>query len=162
MKKKTIGTIPANIYAIIIALVISVPIVLLYYYFTGEFKPEKILVRSIKIYIYAIIFFSSILVHEIIHALVFAYFAKKPWKNVKIGFSLKTFTPYAHCKVPVKKIHYTLAVVMPGIILGIIPIIIAFASSSILLLYYGLIMILGAGGDILILLLLRNVPKLMV
>jgi len=159
MKKKTISVTSASIYAMLITFIISIPILIAYYITTGVLKPEKTLVKSIKLYEFVIVVSGSIVVHELIHAAVFSVFAKDTWKNVKIGFQIKTLTPYAHCKVPLKKIHYELALMMPGIILGLIPVIIAFNTASILLLYYGLFMLMGAGGDIVLLFMLRKVPN---
>lgn len=68
----------------------------------------------------------------------------------------KYFTPYCHCKVPLKVKHYIIGAMMPAIILGVIPTIIAFFTGSIMFFYLGVNFIVAASGDFLITYMLRS------
>jgi hypothetical protein len=68
-------------------------------------------------------------------------------------------TPYANCSEPLRKTEYALALVSPGIILGLIPICFAFVNGHTLTLLYGLIMLFAAIGDFIVLAMLYGVPK---
>lgn len=62
----------------------------------------------------------------------------------------KMFTPYAHCKEPLKIKHYTVALLTPLILVGIIPSIIGIAMGKGLILLFGIILSGGAAGDLMI------------
>ena len=159
MKKKTVSISKANLFSLFFIVLISVPTILTYYFLWGNLKLEGLQIDYISLFIFIVIIFSSILVHELIHASVFAYFSEDNWKSVKLGVLWRKLTPYAHCKAPLLAKHYKLAVIMPGIILGVIPIVLAISIESLLLLYYGLFMIMSAAGDFMIFVLLLKIPK---
>ncbi|MCD8406476.1 DUF3267 domain-containing protein [Tenacibaculum dicentrarchi] len=160
MKKKTIKTSKANLFSLLFTVVIFVATILLYYLLWGDLNLEVLKIHHYTdIFIFLIIVFSSVLVHELIHAFVFAYFSKGNFKSVKIGVLWSQLTPYAHCKEALLVKHYKLAVIMPGIILGIVPIFSAILIESLLLLSYGIFMIMAAAGDFMIFILLMKVPK---
>lgn len=159
MKKKTINISKANLFSLFFIVIIAVPTILTYYAIWGNLTLEGSQIDYVSVFIFIVIVFGSILLHELIHASVFAYFSKDKWKSVKIGVLWKKLTPYAQCKVPLLAKHYKLAVIMPGIVLGIIPIVLAISIESLLLLYYGLFMIMSAGGDFMIFLLLIKIPE---
>jgi len=52
---------------------------------------------------------------------------------------------------------YRIALIMPGIILGILPSVYGIITSNSLILFWGLVFILAAGGDLLVLWLIRKV-----
>lgn len=159
MKKKTINISKANLFSLFFIVIIAVPTILSFYAIWGNLKLEGFQIDYTSIFVFMAIAFSSILLHELIHALVFAYFSENNWKSVKIGVLWKKLTPYAHCKAPLLAKHYKLAVIMPGIVLGIVPIVLAISIESVLLLYYGLFMIMSAAGDFMIFILLLKIPK---
>jgi hypothetical protein len=77
-----------------------------------------------------LILFLSMFIHELILAFFFEFFSKKNWKNVKIGFIWKYLTPYAHCSGPLKLEHYRAALLMPGILLGFVPLFISLVVGN--------------------------------
>lgn len=103
-----------------------------------------------------IVLVGGIILHELIHGMIWAAFAKKGFKSIKFGILLKMFTPYCHCKEPLKVKYYILGAIMPGIVLGIIPAIVAVCIGMKSLLIAGMFFTMAAGGDILIINLLRN------
>jgi hypothetical protein len=67
-----------------------------------------------------ILFVLSIL-HELLHAIGFLIFGKVNWSDIAFGVKWKSLTPYGYCKIPVKAIVYIIALILPTIILGVIP-----------------------------------------
>ncbi|GHT74729.1 hypothetical protein AGMMS50262_08320 [Bacteroidia bacterium] len=101
----------------------------------------------------------GIIAHELIHGIFWAQYAKNGFKSIKFGILLKMLTPYCHCKEALKVKHYIIGAVMPAIILGIIPSIIAICIGNIGLLAFGIIFTMAAAGDFLIINLLRKENK---
>ncbi|QNF33143.1 DUF3267 domain-containing protein [Adhaeribacter swui] len=104
------------------------------------------------------IIFIGILVHELIHGLTWASFAKQGYKSMRYGVLWKSFTPYCHCKEPLRVKHYIIGALMPAILLGILPSVLALITGNLGLLLFGLFFTLAAGGDFLIVSLLRKEP----
>jgi hypothetical protein len=98
-------------------------------------------------------------VHELIHALSFMIFGRKPFSAIKFGFQWKTITPYAHLKEPVEVTAYRIATFMPGLVLGIVPYILSLLTGDGSLFWFSVVHLSAAGGDWLILWLIRNVQK---
>lgn len=99
-------------------------------------------------------FVVSIVVHELLHGTGWALFAKNKFKSIAFGVVWQQLMPYCTCKEPLKKGPYIVGLVLPLIILGIIPSIVACILGSYLLILYGMLMIICAGGDLLILFLI--------
>jgi len=66
------------------------------------------------------------------------------------------FTPYCHCKEPLKVKHYIFGAIAPAIILGIIPSVLAILIGNLKLLIFGIFFTMAAGGDILMINLIRK------
>ena len=87
--------------------------------------------------------------HELIHGITWMIVAKCSWSDIKFGVMWKKLcTPYCHCKVPMNVNQYSLALLMPLIVLGVLPSLLSFVVGSGLLLFYGILGIVGAMGDI--------------
>jgi len=95
----------------------------------------------------------GIVLHELIHGLFWAMFTKNGFKSIKFGImpASKLFSPYCHCKEPLKLNHYRLGAIMPLIILGIIPTIISICIGSLFLFVLGIFFIMVASADVLVL-----------
>ncbi|MEJ2749206.1 MAG: DUF3267 domain-containing protein, partial [Anaerolineae bacterium] len=100
----------------------------------------------------------GILVHELLHAVGFVWVGKAPVTAVKLGFSWKGLAPYAHCRVPMRASAYRLAIILPGLVLGILPGMWGIVQRSLPLVLWGILMIVAAGGDLAVLLAIRHVP----
>ena len=100
---------------------------------------------------------AGIVLHELIHGACMAAFARNGWKSVSFGFNIKTFAPYAHCKEPLRLNAYRLSLVMPGILLGDIPVLISWFTGNILFLLFGILFYWAVAGDMMILWLSRNI-----
>ena len=104
-------------------------------------------------------FILGIAVHELIHGITWMIAGKKPLNAIKYGFQVSTLTPYAHCKEPMYVNAYRIGAVMPGLLLGVVPSLIAILNGNIWLIAFGIFFTIAAGGDFTILWLLRNVSK---
>ena len=102
---------------------------------------------------------SGALLHETLHGLSFLVFGKLNIKQIKIGFQWKTITPFAHCKVPVKAKIYRIALIVPALLLGIVPAIIALITGTGWLIIYGIIFTIVGGGDFLTIWIIRKAKK---
>ena len=100
---------------------------------------------------------AGIVLHELIHGICMAAFAKNGWKSVTFGFNPKAIAPYAHCKEPLSPDAYRLSLVMPGILLGDIPVLISWFTGNILLLFFGILFCWAAFGDVIVLWLSRKI-----
>jgi hypothetical protein len=99
----------------------------------------------------------GIVIHEVIHGLSWAIFGNKPFRSIKFGFMWKTITPYTHIKEPIEVNAYRLGAFMPGLILGIIPFILAMFTGSGDLMWFSLLHTTAASGDWLILWIIRAI-----
>lgn len=100
----------------------------------------------------------GIVAHEVLHAIAWKLTAKPPKGAVRLGFYWKALTPYAHCSVPMSARDYQTGAVTPGIILGVIPMLLGLFFGWGGWMMFGLLFTLAAGGDALIIWLLRGVP----
>ncbi len=99
----------------------------------------------------------SVLAHEALHGLGFAWFGQVTRSALHFGIQLKTLTPYTHCQVPMSASGYRLSLALPGIALGALPAALGMALGIGWLLLYGLLMLFAAGGDLAILWAIRSV-----
>ena len=98
-----------------------------------------------------------VVVHELIHGLTWIRFTPNGMADIEFGFMKEYLTPYCTCKAPLPKTGYIIGSLAPGVLLGIVPTIVAIAMGSVSLLFLGVIMTLSGGGDALIVaLLLRH------
>ena len=99
---------------------------------------------------------AGIVAHELIHGITWACFAKRGFRSIRIGVMWGMLTPYCHCKEPLTIRHYRLGALMPLIILGILPLLLAYPLRSVPLLLWGILFVTSAAGDILIVWKLRK------
>lgn len=100
---------------------------------------------------------AGIVLHELIHGVSMAAFAKNGWKSVSFGFNIKAIAPYAHCREPLHPNVYRLSLAMPGFLLGDIPVLISWFTGNILFLFFGILFWWAAAGDIIILWMSRKI-----
>ncbi|MCD4796118.1 MAG: DUF3267 domain-containing protein [Candidatus Cloacimonetes bacterium] len=159
MKKKdhSISMLKANLYALPVIVLTIILIVLPYCSLWGRANIKD---SFASIYATLIVFFLVLIlgtcIHEILHGLSFLIFGKLSLKQIKIGFQWKTVTPYAHCKVPITAGVYRIALIMPTLLLGIIPSIIALITGIGWLMIYGVFFTIVGGGDLLVMWIIRK------
>ena len=100
----------------------------------------------------------GIVVHEALHAAGWRLFAGVPWRDITFGIHWKALMPYAHCRVPVPARAYRWAGALPGLLTGLLPVLLALIFGWGGLLILGAILLSSAAGDALIIWALRGVP----
>lgn len=86
--------------------------------------------------------------HEILHGFTWAIFTPRGIKDISFGFLLKYLSPYSTCRVPLKRWQYTLGVLMPLMVLGILPTVLGLLIGNAAFTLIGALFIIGAGGDL--------------
>jgi hypothetical protein len=89
----------------------------------------------------------GMVLHEILHAIVFAAFCKRGFASVTFGIKWKHLSPYVHCREVLRLDPYRLGTLMPGLMLGIVPGVAAVISGNSWLLTFSLFFTAGAAGD---------------
>lgn len=98
----------------------------------------------------------GILLHEALHVAGWALFGKLAFKDFDFGFNAKALMPYAHVRNPMRVKAYRWGAALPGLLLGVLPLLIGFLTSDGRWFVFGLAFTLAALGDALILWLLRK------
>ena len=144
-KDKGISMEKANIIVILMMLPIFLILSGIYYETNGksEITPQNIILALI-------IFIVGVVIHEIVHGVMWSLFCEKKLKSIKFGFDKKTFTPYAHCTELLSVSQYRIGTIAPAIVTGIIPYIISLNMNSYPLTFASILLICTAGGDLLI------------
>jgi hypothetical protein len=155
-EKLTIDIGWANAFGLIVILPIAIVYGLPYYLvWMSEIDFAKALDEyPSRIPMYTLVMLVGIVIHELIHGLVWAYYAKRGFRSIKFGVLWKMITPYCHCKEPLKVKQYIMGAIAPAIILGVLPGIIAIPIKSFGMLLFGIFFTVAACGDFLIIQLL--------
>ncbi len=159
-ERVTINIVRANLFGTLILIPIAVMYGLAYYWkwnngfslevvriFVSDVTPKAIAIGTATFFL---VFVLGSLVHELIHGVTWARYAKKGFKSIQFGMLWEMFTPYCHCNEPLLKKHYILGAVMPAIILGLIPAVISIILGNSKLLLFGIIFTMTACGDFLV------------
>lgn len=93
-----------------------------------------------------------IVLHELIHGLVWGVFARNHFRSIEFGVIWKAFTPYCTCSEPMTKWQYITGAAMPTIVLGFGTAAFSVVSNHLLLFLISELMIISGGGDFLIIL----------
>lgn len=140
-------------YANVMAFVLGVPlIVVLEIAYFRRNETLSLAIQSGDAVWFLALFAVLIVVHELIHGITWAVFAKAHWRAISFGFIAKYLTPYCTCGEPLKRYQYVIGALMPTILLGVVPCLAAVYNGSMFLFLLGAVMILGGGGDLTIVL----------
>jgi hypothetical protein len=118
---------------------------------------QMVIHNSLWLFLVPLAIIAGVVMHELIHGICMAAFAKDGWKSVSFGFNVKAFAPYAHCKEPLTPNAYRFSLVMPGILLGDIPVLIGWFTGNILFLAFGILFYWAASGDVILLWMSRKI-----
>ena len=145
--------------ATIYALAISLPLVaaLIALYATLSPEPASVILSPTQALLFMVALILGIFLHEMIHALGWAYFGRLPLRRIRFGFHARTMTPYAHAIDPMPARAYRLGAVLPALVLGALPYVIGTSLGSLAIAFFGTVYIVAAGGDLLVLWLIRKV-----
>jgi len=100
-----------------------------------------------------------IFIHEGLHGVTWAFLAKNGFKSIRFGIKWSYLTPYCHCNKPMKRNHYILGGVMPGMVTGVLPMVFAIVTANGWLLLASIFLTATAGGDILVLIRVLKYPS---
>ena len=100
-----------------------------------------------------------ILAHEAVHAIGWKLASGLAWSDFKFGFSWKGLAPYCHATKPMNVRAYRIGAILPALLTGLLPLIIAYWLISVPLILLSGIMISAAVGDVFVLWTVRNLPK---
>lgn len=150
----TIGIVRANV----LTFVIGIPVVAVAFaLFTLVNGTDGFVIGALGNPLLLVAMLVLVVVHELIHGLTWSRFTPNGMADIEFGFMKEYLTPYCTCKAPLPKTGYIIGSLAPGVLLGIVPTIVAIAMGSVSLLFLGVIMTLSGGGDALIVaLLLRH------
>lgn len=95
--------------------------------------------------------------HEGLHGIGYVW-GEASWEDLRFGVHWKALTPFAQCEVPTRVQTYRIAVALPGIVLGMIPLGVGLITGYWLAAFYGFLLLVAAAGDFLMLWILRAVP----
>ena len=98
----------------------------------------------------------SIVIHEALHGLGY-YWAGADRSDIEFGFNWSGLVPYAHCAVPLRANPYRVAIALPGLVLGVLPLVLGLSLGRWWLTAYAFLMLLAAAGDTLLLWIMRGV-----
>ncbi|HKJ69871.1 MAG TPA: DUF3267 domain-containing protein, partial [bacterium] len=105
-----------------------------------------------------LILLGGIITHEALHAFAWLLVAKNQWRAIKFGIHLTALSPYAHCTEPMPVGSYRITVILPGVLLGAVPLMIGMLLGNGPVILFGFLFTLSAGGDALVLWRIRNIP----
>lgn len=143
-ERLTLSITAANAFAVAIALPIDIVLGIGFFVFhpSGQFEFGT---GSLLAVLAA--FIVLIVVHELIHGLVWGLFAKGGRKSVSFGFIARYLTPYCSCSEPLPRHAYIIGALAPTVVLGLLPVLASYALGSLPLFLVGALMIIGGGGD---------------
>ena len=112
-----------------------------------DFKSTSIWVYEFRLFLSVLGMTACIFLHEFIHGIFFAIFAKNGWKSVSFGFNKAAFSPYCTTKETLTKKQYIIAAVMPTIVLGFALGAAAIFIGNVWFFAVTVVMVFGGGGD---------------
>jgi len=153
MKEIILDLKKVNLISVLFSVLILTFQILFYQQITSQ---SNVTLNLKTIGIITLAFIGGIILHELIHGICFAQYAKKGFKAIKFGIIWKHFVIYCHCDEPLNVNPYRLSLIMPAVILGIIPSLIAYITHSFPLLFWSCLMLIGALGDFICLWMMRS------
>lgn len=157
MKEKILDLKKVNIISMFLSPAIFIAFMIPYALFTTVSIKENFTLWTLFFIIIGSVL--GIIIHELIHALFFALYTNSGFKSIRFGAYWKHLAFYCHCEEPIKVKHYRITLLMPVVILGFIPLILAYIFQNFGLLFFACLMISGGIGDFICVFLLRNMDK---
>ncbi|MEO8217461.1 MAG: metalloprotease family protein [Acidobacteriota bacterium] len=101
-------------------------------------------------------YFAGLFVHELLHTLGYTLIGRAPIRSCPISFD--GLLVAARCLAPIRIWRYRAATALPGLVLGLLPLLTGLLAGKAWMSVYGAIMTGGALGDMRVLWVLRSVP----
>ena len=102
-------------------------------------------------------FVLGVILHELLHGLGHVC-GRASWCNLHFGVHWGALTPYAECDVPCRASSHRVTLLLPGLLLGALPVTVGTLFGEWLVVFFGFLMLLSAAGDLVTLSLLAGVP----
>lgn len=155
-RKETISPLKMNLLSFVLLFIAAVVcgglyVLALYLNLNDSFSKDSVINnihQNINFLWLSISIIFGLFVHELIHAAVAVIFAKNGFKS--INFGAKDMTLYCHCSDPLKVKEYTIVLLAPLVIMGIIPAIVGIVILNPNWVLFGIVFIAGAMGDIMV------------
>jgi len=143
------------------ALIFIIPLILLFglpfYLVWGENAFTALRFRS---FLFLTVFIlGGVAVHELLHGITWALFAKKGFRSISFGIKWEYLTPYCHCSEPLKVWQFVAGALAPAVIMGFLPAVSALFTGNTLLMCFGIFYFWAASADILTVWLMRRLKK---
>jgi len=100
-----------------------------------------------------------ILLHEFLHGIGFLWFGKVKLSDLKFGFIWKYMICSAHCKVAIPMRAFRMALLLPVLLTGFVPLIIGLVVGNSMLVAISTLLVGGGAGDWLIYRSIRSFSK---
>ena len=97
-----------------------------------------------------LLFILSIPIHELLHGIGWSIFCKAGFRSVRFGVMWSKLTPYCSCKEPLGGWPYLTGGMLPLVVLGLIPAVLAIVVGNSSLMFFGLLGVVASGGDMMI------------
>jgi hypothetical protein len=150
-EKRTINVLLASIYSVLIFIFGGIFFFVVYYLLWNQddlFDRFIMFFKNLGFFLF--VFMNGIVLHELLHGIVFSIYAKKGYKSVEFGVLWKFLTPYCHCKEPLKIRECIIAALAPTVVLGLVPSIISLFTGNIELLLFGILFFAAGAGDLML------------
>lgn len=152
-RKVTISIVAANVFAVVLLVVSTVALLIPYILIWKDQWNEGYVdwfleTLPLRGGLFLVMMLVGIVVHELLHGITWACFAPSRWRSISFGVMWKLLTPYCHCNEPMRPRPYIIGALMPLIVLGIIPAVVALFIGNLFLLCVGIFFISAASGDI--------------
>jgi hypothetical protein len=106
-----------------------------------------------------LVFTVGFLVHEMLHFLAWQAFSGFPIQEFRIGIRWNSITPVIGCQRPMSLNPFRFGLILPFLVMGICPMILAFYWVNSWLLFAGTIFMAWASADLLIFILIWKTDK---
>lgn len=148
MENLSFSVLQINLLSVFIALPVNFLFMFSYFLF-NDFSLSSVYLPYAPL-LFLLIFLLLIVVHEAIHGITWGYFASDGRKSIEYGVIWQALTPYCTCSSPLTKKQYVWGALMPTIVLGFLPGVIAIITGWEPLFLLSQFMILAGAGDFLI------------
>ena len=159
----TISIAKANALAIAliapIGLIESLPMIIFHSLSFSAFKELTFATATFGLLKLTAVITLGIVVHELLHGLGWMFFCKKKWRSISFGIKWEYMTPYCHCSEPLKRGQFLLGAALPLLVLGLVPVFIAFSTGDFKLWFFGFFFSIAASGDLIAIWMLRKVKR---
>lgn len=100
----------------------------------------------------------AVVAHEVLHAIGFRFLGDVPWTEIRLGIQWRSMTPFARALIPVTARAYRWTAALPGLALGVAPLVVGVLMDAPFASGFGVLMLAGAGGDAAIIWAMRRTP----